>query len=144
MNFVFLFQKRNQMRKIDPYRFHIQSETNQSLLDKYSENCSPEQIYQAMGELVCGGQDRVRNALRLLATEMTVWDTTAYSRWATKEREELEFRKTPFQVEEGIIQCKKCGSKRTLSFQKQTRSADEGMTTFYQCVECGAKARYSI
>ena len=42
----------------------------------------------------------------------------------------------PFQIEEGVLQCNHCGSKRTYSFERQTRSADEGSTTFATCAEC--------
>ncbi len=37
---------------------------------------------------------------------------------------------------EGIFKCKKCKSKKTSYYQLQTRSADEPMTTFVQCIEC--------
>ena len=35
------------------------------------------------------------------------------------------------------FQCGRCKKKRCVYFQKQTRSADEPMTTFVQCKECG-------
>ena len=40
-------------------------------------------------------------------------------------------------VKEGAIQCHRCGTKKCFYYQMQTRSADEGMTTFYTCTECG-------
>lgn len=43
------------------------------------------------------------------------------------------------QIEEGVLECFKCKSKKIISFQKQIRSADEGITTFSQCSECGNK-----
>lgn len=54
--------------------------------------------------------------------------------------EQDEFTEHPFQVEEGVVECR-CGSKRTFSTQVQTRSSDEGYSLFVQCVECGAKWR---
>ena len=36
----------------------------------------------------------------------------------------------------GII-CKKCGSDNVYSESRQTRSADEAMTVFYTCLNCG-------
>ena len=56
--------------------------------------------------------------------------------------EQNGFIEKPFEVEEGVFECS-CGSKRVYSFTKQTRSADEPMTTFAQCSECGKKWQYS-
>ena len=38
---------------------------------------------------------------------------------------------------EGILQCGKCKSKKTDYYQLQTRSADEPMTTYVTCKNCG-------
>eukprot|EP00996_Jenningsia_fusiforme_P002592 NODE_3418_length_981_cov_13.045064_g3140_i0.p1 GENE.NODE_3418_length_981_cov_13.045064_g3140_i0~~NODE_3418_length_981_cov_13.045064_g3140_i0.p1 ORF type:complete len:259 (-),score=44.14 NODE_3418_length_981_cov_13.045064_g3140_i0:205-921(-) len=35
------------------------------------------------------------------------------------------------------FKCQKCGERKTTYFQMQTRSADEPMTTFVTCVNCG-------
>lgn len=40
-------------------------------------------------------------------------------------------------VPEGILQCGRCKSKRVVWYQMQTRSADEPMTVFANCSECG-------
>ncbi len=42
-------------------------------------------------------------------------------------------------VKEGALKCIRCGSNKTYYYQLQTRSADEGMTTFYTCAECGKR-----
>jgi transcription elongation factor S-II len=42
-------------------------------------------------------------------------------------------------VPEGILQCGKCRSKRVAWYQMQTRSADEPMTVFATCAECGKR-----
>ena len=39
----------------------------------------------------------------------------------------------------GAFQCGKCKSWRTTYYQLQTRSADEPMTTFVNCVDCGKR-----
>lgn len=38
-----------------------------------------------------------------------------------------------------MFRCSKCGKKETTYYQMQTRSADEPMTTFITCVNCGKK-----
>lgn len=40
---------------------------------------------------------------------------------------------------QGMLKCGKCHSKNTTYRQAQTRSADEPMTTFATCLECGNK-----
>ena len=35
------------------------------------------------------------------------------------------------------IECPKCGNMEAYAWQMQTRSADEGATTFYRCTKCG-------
>ena len=40
------------------------------------------------------------------------------------------------EVAEGVTQCGKCKSYKVLEMSMQTRSADEGATSFYSCSEC--------
>ena len=46
---------------------------------------------------------------------------------------------TNLNIEEGAFQCRRCGSKKTTYYQMQTRSADEPMTTFVTCTNCGQR-----
>lgn len=39
----------------------------------------------------------------------------------------------------GLFVCRKCGSHNTTYYQLQTRRADEGMTSFISCVDCGTR-----
>jgi DNA-directed RNA polymerase subunit M/transcription elongation factor TFIIS len=47
------------------------------------------------------------------------------------------------EVVEGVLECPKCKFKKVMSFELQTRGADEPMTTFATCArkECGYKWR---
>lgn len=53
-----------------------------------------------------------------------------------------ELRKQALQDEskciEGFFTCRRCKSKRTSYYELQTRSADEPMTVFVSCLNCGA------
>ena len=40
-------------------------------------------------------------------------------------------------VTSGVYKCGKCGCDKTTQHEMQTRSADEPMTIFINCVECG-------
>mmetsp|Transcript_15417 Transcript_15417/g.51739 ORF Transcript_15417/g.51739 Transcript_15417/m.51739 type:complete len:292 (-) Transcript_15417:64-939(-) len=44
-------------------------------------------------------------------------------------------------AESDMFQCRKCKQKRTTFYQKQTRSADEPMTVFITCKNCGHEWR---
>ncbi len=41
----------------------------------------------------------------------------------------------------GGFKCRRCGSDKTQYQQKQTRSADEPMTVFIECMACGKRWR---
>jgi transcription elongation factor S-II len=41
------------------------------------------------------------------------------------------------------LQCGKCGMHKVSFTQAQTRSADEPMTTFCECLNCGKKWKFS-
>ncbi|AAS18100.1 transcription elongation factor TFIIS [Singapore grouper iridovirus] len=53
-------------------------------------------------------------------------------------REKLSY-KPMAPVEEGTLQCPKCGCKKVHVVQRQTRSADEPMTVFAVCSNCGKR-----
>ena len=82
----------------------------------------------------------LNNLLTLLYKEQVGFNHPVYDTYKLKEIEEDNFITKPFEVEEGVMECK-CGSKKTISFQRQVRSSDEGFTIFCQCVECGNKWR---
>lgn len=46
-------------------------------------------------------------------------------------------RQAPDLMTRSVYGCKKCGSKNVKVTQRQTRSADEGMTEFISCIVCG-------
>jgi len=74
--------------------------------------------------------------------EHFIWYQREFLDMQNKLDEENYFRTSPIDLEEGALECK-CGSKRTISYQRQTRSADEGFTTFARCVECGNRWRHN-
>ena len=69
----------------------------------------------------------------------TGWNHLHFTELKEKEMEFDLYIQTPPEVAEGVLLCKKCKSKKVLSFQTQTRSADEPMTTVAKCLTCGSE-----
>ena len=43
------------------------------------------------------------------------------------------------EVEDSVLQCKKCKSNKVVSETRQTRGGDEGATVFATCMRCSNK-----
>jgi DNA-directed RNA polymerase subunit M/transcription elongation factor TFIIS len=78
-----------------------------------------------------------------VVNEKLGWKNPEFDDVMFKQREQDEFIIKPFEVEEGVLKCPKCSQSRTFSYSKQTRSADEPMTTFATCMNCKHKWTYS-
>ncbi|NBS69556.1 hypothetical protein EBT31_11690 [bacterium] len=68
-----------------------------------------------------------------------------YAKTLMKRRErEAAIEKTKAQEQdyEGAFKCGKCKSKKTDYYQMQTRSADEPMTTYVTCKNCGHRWKF--
>lgn len=99
-------------------------------------------VYQILG-LLLQDKKRLQEVLKDIKEGKLGWKSPIYGDISRKIQEFDEYLVKPFEVVEGVIQCGKCGSKKTWSVQKQTRSSDEPMTTFSRCVECGNNWTYS-
>ena len=64
---------------------------------------------------------------------------------ANQRTKELEILKYKAQEEDyiGVFKCGKCKSMKTTYYQMQTRSADEPMTTYVECSDCGNRWKFS-
>jgi len=71
-----------------------------------------------------------------LKTKKMGWNHHSFDKYELKQKEYDDFLINPPDVEEGVIECHKCGSKKTYSFSKQTRRADESATVFVRCSNC--------
>lgn len=98
-------------------------------------------IYDIVGDVVSG--INLKDILSKLKTGLVGWKHPTFDEIRTKIEEHDEFIMNPFEVEEGALTCAKCGCNKTYSYSKQTRSADEPMSTFAQCLKCKAKWVYS-
>lgn len=60
--------------------------------------------------------------------------------WDRKNRDRIN-KSIGIDESKGMFTCKRCKSKRISNYEKQTRSADEPMTQFFECLDCGARWR---
>ena len=77
-----------------------------------------------------------------LCKNNVLFNSSDFSEQKFKEYKQFKYLTEPLQVCEGIHICSKCKSKKTYSYQLQTRSSDEPMTNFVTCVECGNKWKF--
>jgi len=87
--------------------------------------------------------NKLPEIVKELKQSKVYWNHPALADVRIKQEEQDEFIVNPFQVEEGVLKCPKCSQSKTFSYSKQTRSADEPMTTFATCMNCKYKWTYS-
>ena len=71
----------------------------------------------------------IMNNYDMIKEDRIGWESDIFKDNIEEERIEMEFIDNPFENVDSVLECK-CGSKRVLSFSKQTRSCDEGETIF--------------
>jgi DNA-directed RNA polymerase subunit M/transcription elongation factor TFIIS len=97
-------------------------------------------LYQTVGDILKGSD--LKTLVKNIKSEMIGWDNPVFTNIKNRIDEHDEFIVNPFEVEEGVTTCH-CGSVRVFTYQKQTRGADEPMTTFAKCVKCKTQWSYS-
>lgn len=124
----------------------LTNEKNIIILDKYIFEQSTDEttyrriIFQTIGDII--KKVKLSDILKNIKNGEVGWVHHAFNDAMKQMAEQDDFIKHPFEVEEGVIECK-CGSKRVFSYSKQVRSADEPMSTFAHCVKCNKKWTYS-
>lgn len=100
----------------------------------YVRAADEHQAYEMIGRLFCA-EDLVQRQELFAEPWSTRWSSVLYRGDQERIAERFESG-TPPVLKEGGIQCYQCGKKKTFFYQLQTRSGDEGMTTFYTCAHC--------
>ncbi len=125
----------------------LKLEENIELVERYISNYTKnseeylEVVYE-ITHLLLSKTITIKGAIEDIYNKRYGWNNRVYDTIRINIDEEDQFAVKPFEIEEGVLECK-CGSRRTISFQRQTRSADEGSTTFAHCVECGTRWRHN-
>lgn len=71
------------------------------------------------------------------------WEHALFDNDRRSQQEQDDYILNPFEAEEGVVECKKCGSLKVFSVSVQTRAADEPMTTMAQCTVCKTQWSYN-
>ena len=71
------------------------------------------------------------------------WNHDSFISAKQSQQDQDDYTLNPFEAEEGVVECKKCGSSKVYSVSVQTRAADEPMTTMAQCTICKTKWSYN-
>ena len=98
-------------------------------------------VYQVIGDIIQGID--IHTIIDNINSDKIGWKHKCFEIVQRRIEERDNFIVNPFEVEKGVLQCKKCGSERVFSYSKQVRSGDESSTTFAQCVACKASWVYS-
>lgn len=109
----------------------------QYILTKTSGSDQHKKIYELMCD-IHKNKNILASTEKLKADEL-IWNKCVFKDQIAKEEEENNFMVSPYEISEGVLECRKCGCRQIFSFSKQTRSADEPTTVFALCSKCGNK-----
>jgi DNA-directed RNA polymerase subunit M/transcription elongation factor TFIIS len=119
---------------IEKYIYQLSSKNKLNIEENYNSN-----LYQIIGDII--DELKLKTILENIKNNKIGWEHHSFDEMNICIAEQNDFIKNPFEVEEGVFQCKQCGSKRVYSYAKQDRSCDEGTSVYAQCVACKAKWR---
>jgi len=98
-------------------------------------------IYQVIGILL--ENKSLKSLLDLIKNNRLEWEQPIFQKYQLSQQEQDDFIIKPIEVQEGVLQCPKCGSKYTYTHTQQTRKADESMSVYIRCANpykyCGFK-----
>jgi len=97
--------------------------------------------YEKVGELHCAKDKAARLAIYSdIKKNIVLFDSSSYEPQRAKKQIQKQ-KESLIKMSVTKVDCKKkvCTSKEAVFWQLQTRSGDEGMTTFFQCTKCGQR-----
>lgn len=118
--------------QVDQYKARIRSLTS-NLKDKSNPG---------LRESILDGSIGPDRFARMTPEEMMSEDRKAETEKAMKEVMNEVISAQDNAAETDMFKCGKCRKRKTKYYQMQTRSADEPMTTFVTCVNCGHKWKF--
>lgn len=125
---------------IEALKLHITNEKNVNVIEKYINSISSNQdeykliIQEVMNHRRRGDSSKI--ILSRLKEGRFLRNDIRYDKVRNDIDEHDKFLIKPFEVDEGVLECGKCNSNKTISYTKQTRSGDESTTVFAMCFNC--------
>ena len=108
---------------------HLEKLVNTKSKTKTSYNNTMMDIY----DFVTRDNFSYSQICEIVETEKIEWSHPDFKDIADEQAEIFSYIENPFEVVEGMFSCPKCGNKKNVSYSKQVRSSDEGMSTFVFC-----------
>lgn len=131
--------------KLDLYDISKKNIDSLVLLMKHASNDDNEKLilifFEVLGMISL--KYTLNDIMHALYSRQVLWDDKAFIGNNEYLSELKDATTCPLDVDEGVLQCHKCNGFKIISYQKQVRSADEGLTTFAQCSTCGNKWRHN-
>tara|TARA_B100000131_G_C17834661_1_gene499243 strand:+ start:26 stop:451 length:426 start_codon:yes stop_codon:yes gene_type:complete len=124
----------------------VMNEKYSKIIEELINNNSDSQDYynliiqEMINHKRCGKS--YNDIIELIKNSIFLHNTNEYKIFKQKLNEIDDFLINPFEVDEGVLDCNKCGSNKTFSYTKQTRGGDESTTVFVVCSKC--KSRWKI
>lgn len=113
----------------------------QCIYDNNDFSTYKDNIYQLIGDIKHMSKEDIYRSV--MKTNKDPWTHMYYTDIKKYMDEHDSFIINPFEIEEGVTKCNKCGSERVYTYSKQVRSSDEPMTTFAKCFKCKSTWSYS-
>lgn len=103
-------------------------------------NESPEWLLsQIQDDLAVYSEDIEEYFKNVIQKKRLGFNHSSFNKFIQKEDIQDEYVINPFQAAEGVVECIKCKDNKVYSVSKQTRAADEPMTTVSFCTTCRFK-----
>jgi len=101
------------------------------------EDAYKDAIYQIVFDIQ--NKMSIKEIYRQIRAGMIGWKHHSFYNMCLRIAEQNEFIENPFEVEEGVHTCRKCGSRRLFSYNREVRGGDEGTGVFCECAACHCK-----